>query len=141
MHELGLDWPLPSESFDAVVSANAFHWIDPIIRVTKATQALRSGGNLMIIERRHLPRGDKELFIDLRRCYERWDPETQPGFQALHLPKPPESNDEINESGLFNRVATRQYEWEQVYSTTEYLDLLMTYSDVLALDSSAQLGP
>ena len=30
------DWPLPNEPFDAVVSATAFHWIDPEVRLTKA---------------------------------------------------------------------------------------------------------
>src|SRR6266511_3093437 len=30
------DWPLPVERFDTVVSATAFHWIDPAVRVAKA---------------------------------------------------------------------------------------------------------
>ncbi|MBV9281092.1 MAG: class I SAM-dependent methyltransferase, partial [Chloroflexi bacterium] len=37
------DWPLPAGPFDAVVSATAFHWIDPAVRVTKAADALRPG--------------------------------------------------------------------------------------------------
>src|SRR5687767_7956821 len=40
------DWPLPGAPFDAVVSATAFHWIDPRIRVAKAAAALRAGGTL-----------------------------------------------------------------------------------------------
>ena len=59
------DWPLPREPFDAVVSATAFHWIDPDIRVMKATRALRPGGSLAIIETRRVPVGDEQLFADL----------------------------------------------------------------------------
>lgn len=29
-------WPLPSQKFDAVVSASAFHWLDPAVRFSLA---------------------------------------------------------------------------------------------------------
>src|SRR5262245_39407092 len=29
-------WPLPAEGFDAVLSATAFHWLDPEIRMAKS---------------------------------------------------------------------------------------------------------
>ena len=44
------EWPLPDEHFDAVVSASAFHWVDPTVRIIKATDALRPGGSLAVIE-------------------------------------------------------------------------------------------
>lgn len=37
------DWPLPDGPFDAVVSATAFGWIDPAVRVVKAADARRTG--------------------------------------------------------------------------------------------------
>jgi hypothetical protein len=36
-------WPLPSEPFDLVLAATAFHWVDPAVRVVKAADALRPG--------------------------------------------------------------------------------------------------
>src|SRR5207244_3312522 len=39
-------WPLPAQPFDAVVSATAFHWIDPTVRVHKSAAALHAGGVL-----------------------------------------------------------------------------------------------
>src|SRR5687767_13722173 len=36
-------WPLPPEPFDVVLSATAFHWIDPTVRVVKSADALRPG--------------------------------------------------------------------------------------------------
>jgi len=127
------DWPLPSEPFDAVVSATAFHWIDPEIRVTKAAQALRPGGSLAVIETRRIPLGDEQLLADLWRCHERFDPTARPARKP-EPDEPPESNAEINRSGLFDRIESRRYEWDHEYSTADYLELLLTFSNVLAME-------
>src|SRR5215204_4640687 len=47
------DWPLPPEPFDLVLSATAFHWIDPGVRVVKSAEALRPGGTLATIATYH----------------------------------------------------------------------------------------
>lgn len=131
------DWPLPPERFDAVVSATAFHWINPEIRVTKAAEALRPGGSLAIIETRRNPVGE-EFLANLQRCHERWDPREEPALRPISADELPESQEEIDRSGLFARIETRRYEWTQTYTRSDYLDLVMTFSNVLALDSSAQ---
>src|SRR5256885_11146542 len=43
------DVELPTDTFDAVVCAGAFHWIDPKIRFTKPRDLLRPGGTMAII--------------------------------------------------------------------------------------------
>lgn len=131
------DWALPPEPFDAVVSATAFHWVDPEIRVTKAAEALRPGGSLAIIETRRNPVGE-EFLANLQRCHERWDPREEPALRPLSADELPESREEIDRSGLFARCETRRYEWAQTYTRSDYLDLVMTFSNVLALDASAQ---
>lgn len=133
------DWPLPEEPFDAVVSATAFHWIDPEVRVTKAAQALRPGGSLAIIETRRVPVGDEQLLADLWRCSERFDPTARPP-RELTADEPPETLAELEGSGLFDLVASRRYDWTQDYKTDDYVDLLMTFSNVLALEPQAQTG-
>ena len=133
------DWPLPSEPFDAVVSATAFHWIDPEIRVRKSAQALRAGGSLAIIETRRVPLGDAQLLADVWRCSERFDPTARPP-RNLTANEPPEALAEIQGSGLFDHVASRRYDWTQEYTSDGYIDLLMTFSNVLALESRAQSG-
>ncbi len=40
-------------SYDAVVSATAFHWIDPQVSYTKAAQLLRPGGQLALLTNAH----------------------------------------------------------------------------------------
>jgi SAM-dependent methyltransferase len=133
------EWALPRDRFDAVVSATAFHWIDPEIRVTKAAEALRPGGSLAVIETRRNPVGE-DVLANLPRCHERWDPSAERPIRPLSADELPESRDDIDRSGFFARIETRRYEWAQTYTTSDYLDLVMTFSSVLALESPARSG-
>lgn len=133
------DWTIPDEPFDAVVSATAFHWIDPDVRVTKAAQALRRGGSLAIIENRHRPVASDQLLAEFSRCHERWGSATRLGTNPA-ADEPPENLAEVEQSGLFDRVTSRRYEWDHEYSTADYLELLLTFSDVLALEPAQQEG-
>jgi hypothetical protein len=121
------------------VCATAFHWIDPEIRVTKSAQALRPGGSLAIIETRRVPLGDAQLLAEVWRCSEGFDPTARPP-RELTASEPPETLAEIEGSGLFDHVATRRHDWTQEYTTDGYIDLLMTFSNVLALEPQAQSG-
>src|SRR5581483_10888020 len=42
-------WSLPQQKFNAVVSASAFHWLDPNIRFSKSAEALSPRGFLTIL--------------------------------------------------------------------------------------------
>lgn len=43
------DLAAENDSFDLVVSADAFHWVDPALRFTKAARLLRRGGWLALL--------------------------------------------------------------------------------------------
>ena len=122
------DWPLPAAPFDAVLSATAFHWIDPVVRVTKVAHALRPEGTAAIISTHHIAGGDEDFFVDVQECYERWDPATPPGLRLPTAEQIPSSGEEFTASGLFGDVVTRCYEYDVTYSTSAYLDVLLTYS-------------
>ncbi len=124
-------WPLPPEPFDVVVSATAFHWLDPSVRVTKAADALRPGGVLATIATHHIDGGDAQFFIDVQDCYRR------PSRLATAADIPPD-NGELERSGRFEPASFRRFEWEQPYSAQEYLDLLSTYSDHRALEETVR---
>jgi SAM-dependent methyltransferase len=135
------DWPLPTEPFDAVVSATAFHWLDPAVRVSKAANALRPGGTLATIATHHVAGGDEDFFLEAQDCYARWDPST--GAGGLRLPKAtdiPFDREELDRSGRFGPATFRRYAWEQAYSTAAYLELLLTYSGHRALPPEALRG-
>ncbi len=134
------DWPLPTQPFDAVVAATSFHWIDPAIRVVKAADALRPGGSLAIVGNDHVAGGSADFFEEVQACYEHWDPSTPPG---LHLSEPadiPLDSEEVDGSGRFGPVVFRRHEWDATYSTSEYIDLLSTYSGHRALPADARDG-
>ncbi|GHK05108.1 methyltransferase type 11 [Streptomyces sp. Y2F8-2] len=135
-------WPLPEEPFDAVVSATAFHWIDPAVRTAKAADALRPGGALAVVRSQHVRGGTEEFFVEVQRCYERFDPDTPPGL------RPPGAADidgsdheaEVARSGRFGPTVFRRYERDLTYTTSDYLELLRTYSGHRALPEAARNG-
>ncbi|MGH2427611.1 MAG: class I SAM-dependent methyltransferase [Candidatus Limnocylindria bacterium] len=134
------DWPLPVEPFDAVVSATAFHWIDPAVRVTKAADALRPDGALATIATHHVAGGSGEFFDEVQACYELWDPPTPEGLRLPRAEDIASSSEEIDGSGRFGQAIFRRYEWEVAYSTTEYRDLLLSYSGHIDLEPASQDG-
>jgi SAM-dependent methyltransferase len=134
-------WPLPAEPFDMVLSATAFHWIDPAVRVTKSADALRPGGVLATIATHHVAGGDAAFFNQAQACYERWDPETPPGGARLPAAaEVPSSSEELDRSHRFGPAMFRRYEWERPYTTAGYLDLLLTYSGHRDLDPASRAG-
>ena len=135
------DWPLPAEPFDLVLAATAFHWIDPAVRVVKAADALRPGGALATVTTHHVAGGDESFFAEVQACYERWDPDTPPGGAPLKAAADiPTSSDELDRSHRFGPASFRRHEWEQAYTATGYIEVLLTYSGHRALDPRAQAG-
>jgi SAM-dependent methyltransferase len=133
-------WPLPLERFDAVVSATAFHWIDPEIRITKTADALRRGGALAVVGTHHVAGGSTEFFVEVQACYEQWDQTTRPGLRLPAADDIAPETTELDSSGHFGDVLVRRYEWDAEYSAAEYIDLLLTYSGHRALDPDNRTG-
>ncbi|MFD8220489.1 class I SAM-dependent methyltransferase [Streptomyces sp. NPDC059697] len=135
-------WPLPKEPFDTVVSATAFHWIDPAVRMVKAADALRPGGALAVVATQHVAGGSEEFFVEVQDCYERFDPATPAGLRppAAQDVDTSDHADEVARSGRFGPVVFRRYEWHLTYATAEYLEVLRTYSGHRALPPQAREG-
>ncbi|GII93433.1 class I SAM-dependent methyltransferase [Sinosporangium siamense] len=134
------EWPLPERPFDAVLSATAFHWLDPAVRMEKSADALRMGGALATVSTHHIAGGSTDFFTEVQHCHEKFDPSTPPG---LRLPSPacvPVDSDEVDRSPRFGPAVFRRYEWELSYSTTQYLDMLRTYSPNRVLAPEARTG-
>src|SRR5690348_4555629 len=74
-------WPLPREKFDAVLSASAFHWLDPASRFTKVAEALRPEGRLTILHVHHVRGGTLGFFADTQPFYIKWGLSDDPFFQ------------------------------------------------------------
>ena len=132
------DWPLPAEPFDVVFAATAFHWLDPAVRVEKAADALRVGGTLATVSTNHVEGGDTQFFNEVQSCYERWDPSTPKGLRLQPATTFSLDSEDLDRSGRFEPAIFRRYEWDLSYSTSAYLETLMTYSGHRALPPEAR---
>ena len=135
--------PLAADYFDAVVSATAFHWVDPEVRLHRAADALRPGGALALVTTDHVNGGTEDFFIEVQECYLRWDEDTPPGLRLPHandvMATPMLAPDQPGRS-RFGRQATRSYTVDISYTAGEYIDTLLTYSGHRAMRPGNQAG-
>jgi SAM-dependent methyltransferase len=135
------DYALPSEPFDLIVSATAFHWLDPTVRVTKAAKALAEGGHLAIINTRWGVGREVDAFFEKAQCcYLRWYPGIDPSFRPPTSEEVSGDRPELEDSPHFTNVQYRQYEQTNHHTTDSYLDLLRTFSDIQALTPESRDG-
>jgi hypothetical protein len=84
---------------------------------------------------------DRGFFEEAQRIYERETPEIVRPDDSRGLPRPdavPSRTPEIENSGLFEVKATRQYLWDETYDAAGYLRVLNTYSGHRSLTNDAR---
>ena len=114
----------PEGTFDLVISATAFHWIDPKVRYLKAFQVLKSNGFLAVFSNQHV-RKDEGFFAESQSLYDKYyaPMTTNCPTHAMNFPGVEAFQDPIK----------RVYPWTQTYSSEQYIKLLGTYSGHIAL--------
>jgi SAM-dependent methyltransferase len=129
-------WDVEPGGYDLVVSAQAFHWIDPAVGYRKARAALRPDGRLALVW--NLFSGsDAPIYRALDEVYRSCAPQLHAGSGAGSLEGRVERTLRgIDASGLFDEPAVHRYPWTVSFATEEHLALLRTFSDHLALDPS-----
>ena len=112
------------EKFDLVISATAFHWVDPKVRYLKASEVLRSDGFLAVFSNQHV-RKDEGFFAESQSLYDKY-------YSPLTTSRPIHAT---NFPGVeaFQDPIKRIYPWSQTYSSEQYIKLLGTYSGHIAL--------
>ena len=134
------DWTASAGSFDAVVAATSFHWLNPSSRVAKCAALLRPGGALAIIETRWgVAVRDDPFFSASQTCYAHWTPDHDPAFRQVR----PEDVTPVCLDATVPELVTvahRRYLVAREYSTAAYRDLLSTFSNVLVLESHSRAG-
>jgi ubiquinone/menaquinone biosynthesis C-methylase UbiE len=97
------DFAAAESSFDLIVSATAFHWIDPEVRFSKAAGLLRPGGWLALLTTGE--RYDDPLGAALHQMWV-----TRSEDKAWSARKPPADADAILGSGLFGQPVHRTHQ-------------------------------
>jgi SAM-dependent methyltransferase len=115
--------------FHLVFAATAWHWIDPEIGYRRAWELLRPGGHLAFWSATHvLPDGGDPFFTDIQGVYEEIG-EALPADALWHRPgELPDDSAAIRDSGLFDAIQVRQFDWELTYDADSYISLLDTFS-------------
>ncbi|WP_214406702.1 class I SAM-dependent methyltransferase [Pseudonocardia lacus] len=127
-------------SFDLVVAATSFHWLDPAVRVERSVELLRPGGALAVIGTEHVAGGSSAFFADAQDCYLRWDPATPPGLFLRPAAAIPTALPELDDAPRLGTVHLRRRQWDAEYTTEQYLDVLRTYSGHIALPPGGRDG-
>jgi SAM-dependent methyltransferase len=126
-------WNGADGTFDLVISAQAFHWVDPAVRYRKAAAALRPGGALAIIRNEQFNLAPS-LRAELDAAYARAFPGVAEEGARDVEGKARATAAEIERSGHFGAVNTAVFPWTQRYTARQYLDLLGTHSDHAVLE-------
>lgn len=135
------DAPLTVGVYDAVVSATAYHWVQPMARLQKPAAILKPHGVLAVIDTNQVASPvDRGYFERVQPVYE------SHGRGAEHRPLPAAGNvvpsifTELAASSQYDEVRLFRYPWDQHYTARSYADLLRSYSDSQAMPAEEREG-
>jgi len=134
-------WPIQDDYYDLVISATAFHWIDPAVGYQKTAQALKPNGAIALFWNNHVQTEVSAGFFDaVQTVYERLAPTMAKRFPTLPHPEniPTPVKDDLQQTGLFGQVSVYKYPWHIEYDAATYINLLNTYSDHRSLDDTTR---
>ncbi|MFF1870669.1 class I SAM-dependent methyltransferase [Kitasatospora herbaricolor] len=128
-------WDSAGRRFDAVVSGQAWHWVDPVVGAAKAAGVLRPGGRLAAFW--NVARPPAEAAEAFAAVYDRAAPASL-AARAYRLPAPAlagystladRAADGIRRAGAFGEPEQWRFDWSRPYSRDEWLDQLPTQGD------------
>jgi SAM-dependent methyltransferase len=127
------EWEPEDRSFDAIVAATSWHWVDPEYKHAKAASILKERGALMLLWNGTM-QPPRHIFALLAEVIER----DLPTFATFKDRETELSEIRIFataaiESGLFSNLIEEYRSNEVNYSIDDYLQLLTTYSPWIAL--------
>ncbi|CAN5685020.1 class I SAM-dependent methyltransferase [soil metagenome] len=122
-------------SFDLVIAATSWHWIDPAVGYRKAWAALRPHGVIGLIWNAHVPDTIRPDWDPIRRAYLDVAPELADLARLTPDRADYDPASELAHSGYFDDVAQRVWPFEVSYSAFEFLALIGTYASHRVLDA------
>lgn len=118
----------PPASFDLVLAAGSWHWIEPESGLGAAAAALRSGGSLAVAW--NLPRPESSRRPQgLDEAYQRFAPELTEASSQVRNRDPDARRGAIAGSALFSQPESYRYPWSRPLTSVDYCHLLSTHSD------------
>jgi SAM-dependent methyltransferase len=124
------DWDPAGRSFDTVVAAQSWHWVDLVAGAAKAAAALRPGGRLAVLWNAFGP--PRELREAFAEVYRQAVPDSPlSGFWAspaidAYRAGGARAADGIRQAGGFGEPEEWLADWSRPYTRDEWLDLVPT---------------
>jgi SAM-dependent methyltransferase len=123
-------WQPAGRTFDAVIAAQSWHWVDPVAGAVQAARVLRPRGRLAIFG--HVYEPPTEVAEPFAAAYRRVAPDSplngRPARRPLDLYQAAYAQlaDKVRETERFTDVDQWRFDWEQSYTRDQWLDLLPT---------------
>ncbi|MGW0908665.1 class I SAM-dependent methyltransferase [Streptomyces sp. NPDC002853] len=127
------DWESAGRTFDAVTAAQSWHWVDPVAGAMKAARVLRPGGRLAIFG--HVYEPPAEVAEPFAAAYRRVAPDSplnaRPDQSSRRPLDPYQAGyarfaDRIRETEQYDEPEQWRFDWQQLYTRDQWLDLLPT---------------
>jgi SAM-dependent methyltransferase len=124
------DWDPAGRTFDAVIAAQAWHWVDPVAGAAKAAAVLRPGGRLAVFWNAFDPPEDlREAFGEVFRRVLPDSPFSgfwsRPAVEAYRAGCARVA-EVIRQAGTFGQPEEWVSYWERPYTRDEWLNLVPT---------------
>ncbi|RSM41566.1 SAM-dependent methyltransferase [Actinoplanes sp. ATCC 53533] len=138
-------WAPAGRTFDAVIAAQSWHWVDPVAGAVKAARVLRPAGRLAIFG--HVFEPPAEVAEPFAAACRRVAPDLpfsdQPARRPLEVYRAGYAAvaDRIRETGQFGEPEHWRFDWERDYPRDQWLALLPTTGGLtrLAPDKTAAI--
>ena len=130
------DCPWPSNTCDLIFAASSFHWIPEEIGYPKVFDMLKSGGVFArFANHPYRDKGRETLYQDIQKLYAVYMPGSKPPAAEFSEAEA-RSRAEIAAAYGFVNIRWKLYHRTRHFSAREYIRLLGTYSDHIALEES-----
>ncbi|MGH3018032.1 MAG: class I SAM-dependent methyltransferase [Gaiellaceae bacterium] len=127
-------WDSGGELFDAVVSFNAFHWLDPDVKFAKTASMLRPGGSLGVFGSGFVVHDEADpTWLEVFE-----DEAVTAGFEPRHLDDVRDRSEDFTAGGHFSTVTRRTYLRHLTYAADDYVALVGTMSAHRALEDDVR---
>ena len=121
-------WDPAGRTFDAIIAATAWHWVDPVAGAAKAAQLLRPGGQLAVFW--NAAEQPAEVTTAFTTAYQRVAPDSPFNVAAAAARSPLDpyeplltiATEGIRTAGGFGDPERWQLDWHQHYTRDEWLD-------------------
>lgn len=118
----------PKESFNLIISGQAWHWVDPKIADKKAHRLLENNGRLAVFW--SLQENKKSLFLQkVSKILDKYHPKSTMHFSEIAEKK-------LSSSELFDKPTKKVYYARPGFNREKYLKLVLTYSWVQKLSGA-----